>query len=64
MSVSDKLKAGAYTYAVEVKAGGKAVKVDTYTTVKVDGISYGEGGAVLTAGPVTIPIGSILKIEN
>ena len=63
-SVSDKLKEGTYTYAVEVKSGSKAVDVTTYTTVKVDGISYGEGGAVLTAGPIQIPIGSILKIEN
>lgn len=41
---------------------GIAVPQTTYFTGKVDGLSYSPTGAVLTSGPVDIPIGSIRRI--
>ena len=57
------LKEGGYRYYVDVKGGdGKAVEVETYTTARVDGITYGNDGALLTAGPLRIKPGAIVKI--
>jgi flagellar basal-body rod modification protein FlgD len=57
------LKEGGYRYTVEVKgADGKAVEVETYTTARIDGITYGQDGALLTAGPLRIKPGSIITI--
>jgi hypothetical protein len=48
---------------VDVKGGdGKAVEVETYTRARVDGITYGTDGALLTAGPLRIKPGAIIKI--
>lgn len=41
---------------------GVAVPQTTYFTGRVDGLSYSPTGAVLTSGPVDIPIGSIRRI--
>lgn len=57
------LKEGGYRYYIDVKsADGKAVQVETYTTARIDGITYGQDGALLTAGPLRIKPGSIVKI--
>ena len=57
------LKEGGYRYYIDVKGGdGKAVEVETYTTARVDGITYGNDGALLTAGPLRIKPGAIVKI--
>ena len=57
------LKEGGYRYYVDVKGGdGKAVEVETYTKARVDGITYGTDGALLTAGPLRIKPGAIIKI--
>ena len=57
------LKEGGYRYYVDVKGGdGKAVEVETYTTARVDGITYSNDGALLTAGPLRIKPGAIVKI--
>jgi flagellar basal-body rod modification protein FlgD len=57
------LKEGGYKYYIDVKGGdGKAVEVETYTTARVDGITYGNDGALLTAGPLRIKPGAIVKI--
>jgi flagellar basal-body rod modification protein FlgD len=57
------LKEGGYRYYIDVKGGdGKAVQVETYTTARVDGITYGNDGALLTAGPLRIKPGAIVKI--
>ena len=51
------LPPGSYRYAVEIAdATGAAVPVQTFTSGTVDGVRYGESGAVLTAGPRTIGI--------
>jgi flagellar basal-body rod modification protein FlgD len=57
------LKEGGYRYYIDVKGGdGKAVEVETYTTARVDGITYSNDGALLTAGPLRIKPGAIVKI--
>ena len=57
------LKEGGYRYVIDVKApDGKAVDVETYTTARIDGITYGQDGALLTAGPLRIKPGSIVTI--
>jgi flagellar basal-body rod modification protein FlgD len=57
------LREGGYRYYVDVKnTEGKAVQVETYATARIDGITYGQDGALLTAGPLRITPGSIIKI--
>lgn len=57
------LKEGGYRYYIDVKDGdNKAVQVETYTTARIDGITYGQDGALLTAGPLRIKPGAIVKI--
>ena len=57
------LEKGGYRYYIDVKGGdGKAVEVETYTTARIDGITYGNDGALLTAGPLRIKPGAIVKI--
>ena len=59
------LPAGTYTYKIDaVDSGGKAVSVQTYTTARIDGVSTGTKGLVLTAGGITIPYGSVVRISN
>jgi len=57
------LEEGGYRYYIDVKgADNKAVPVETYTTARIDGITYGQDGALLTAGPLRIKPGAIVKI--
>jgi flagellar hook assembly protein FlgD len=57
------LKEGGYKYYIDVKGtDGKAVDVETYTTARIDGITYSQDGALLTAGPLRIKPNSIVKI--
>ena len=56
---------GTYTYSIDATdSTGAAVKVQTYTTARIDGVSSGPNGLVLTAGGITIPYGSIVRIFN
>lgn len=62
-AAAEGLAPGAYTYAVEVRDGaGETVPVQTFVTGRIDGVRYGSTGPVLTAGPLQIPIGSIVEI--
>lgn len=57
------LPAGTYTYQVDITdAGGTESPAQTYMSGKIDGVRYTSDGPVLTAGGITIPFGSILKI--
>jgi flagellar basal-body rod modification protein FlgD len=59
------LPAGTYSYSIDVKdASGNAVSVQTYMTGKIDGISSGQNGIVLTSGGLQIPYGSVIQIFN
>lgn len=62
-SAAQKLSEGMYTYRIDVKdAKGVTTTQKSYSVGKVDGISYNATGAVLTAGPMTFNIGSVVKI--
>ncbi|MDB4878207.1 MAG: flagellar biosynthesis protein FlgD [Gemmatimonadetes bacterium] len=64
-SASSGLPAGTYTYSVDAKdSAGAAVAVQTYVTGRVDGISTGANGLVLTSGGLTIPYANIVQILN
>jgi flagellar basal-body rod modification protein FlgD len=56
---------GTYTYSIDATdSSGAPVAVQTYTTARIDGVSSGQNGLVLTAGGITIPYGSIVRIFN
>jgi flagellar basal-body rod modification protein FlgD len=63
--LTDGLTPGTYTYKIDATdSGGKAVNVQTYTTARIDGVSTGASGLVLTSGDITIPYGSVVRISN
>jgi flagellar basal-body rod modification protein FlgD len=54
---------GRYTYEVELtSAAGAPVAVQTYSTLRVDGLKLTQNGPVLTSGPVQIPLGAVIEI--
>jgi flagellar basal-body rod modification protein FlgD len=64
-SATKNLPPGTYTYSVDAKDGsGTAVTVQTYTTGKVDGISSGQNGIMLTIGGITVPYSGVIQIIN
>jgi len=64
-SLTSGLSAGTYTYKIDaVDGNGQAVNVQTYTTARIDGVSTGANGLVLTSGNITIPYGSVVRISN
>jgi|KBSSwiStaDraftv2_1062776.scaffolds.fasta_scaffold922389_1 flagellar basal-body rod modification protein FlgD len=63
--MTEGLAPGTYTYSIDATdSSGSPVKVQTYTTARIDGVSSGQNGLVLTAGGITIPYGSIVRIFN
>jgi flagellar basal-body rod modification protein FlgD len=59
------LPAGTYTYSIDVKdASGNAVNVQTYMSGRVDGITSGPNGIMLTVGGLSIPYASVTSILN
>ena len=63
--LTDGLAPGTYTYKIDAVDGdGKAVSVQTYTTARIDGVTTGQTGLVLTSGGITIPYGSVVRISN
>ena len=63
--LTEKLTPGTYTYKIDAVDGdGKAVSVQTYTTARIDGVTTGTSGLVLTSGGITIPYGSVVRISN
>jgi flagellar basal-body rod modification protein FlgD len=64
-SAADGLPAGAYTYSVDgADATGNPVAVQTYMTGKIDGISTGTNGIMLTSGLLTIPYVNVTQVLN
>jgi flagellar basal-body rod modification protein FlgD len=56
---------GTYTYSIDAKdSAGGPVAVQTYTSGRVDGVSTGQNGLVLTAGGLTIPYANVVQITN
>ncbi len=63
--LAEGLEPGTYTYSIDaLDDAGKKIDVQTYTTARVDGVSSGANGLVLTSGDITIPYGSIVRITN
>jgi flagellar basal-body rod modification protein FlgD len=59
------LTSGAYTYNLTVTdASGNPVSVTTYTVGRIDSLQATANGPVLTAGPLSIPFGSVVGIGN
>lgn len=64
-SATSGLQDGAYTYSIDAKdSAGASVAVQTYTTGKVDGITTGTNGLILTSGSMSIPYASVIQITN
>ena len=64
-SATSGLSDGAYTYSIDAKdSAAAAVAVQTYTTGKIDGISTGANGLVLTSGMLSIPYANVVQITN
>ena len=63
-SAASKAGEGVHSYVVEVKNGDEEVAVESYMTGRVDGVRYGANGAVLTAGPMTIGIGQVIRVSD
>ena len=64
-SAAEDLPAGPYYFAVDVAdASGKPVPARPLVQTRVDGVSYGPGGPILTAGTIEIPFGAIIRIAT
>lgn len=62
-TAAQSLKAGAYTYTIEVSDGSKTpVPVRTFTIGQIDGVRSSANGPVLTSGKLVFPFGSIVEI--
>ena len=61
---ADDVPPGVYDFAIRVKNGDTEVPVERYVKGRVDGVRYGAGGAVLTAGKLTIGIGHVIRVAN
>ena len=64
-SAAGGLAPGSYTFRITVNdLQGNPQPQTTYISALVDGISYDSTGAVLTSGPLNIPIGSVRRIAG
>jgi flagellar basal-body rod modification protein FlgD len=59
------LTPGIYTVAVEVAGDdGQTVAAQTYTTARIDGVRFEREGPVLLAGPLELPLATVVEITN
>ena len=57
------LPSGTYTWQLDVRTPqGAAVPVTPFITGRVSGVEYGPGGAMLVAGRLRIPIGTVVSL--
>lgn len=64
-SAAKGLAAGTYRYEISVQDAERgAVKVDPYTTGRVDGVRNGPGGPVFILGDREVPLISVVEIYN
>ncbi len=62
---ADGLAPGVYHYAVDVAdAAGNPIEVQPYTIARIDGISSSADGPILRAGPLRIPLISVVEIAG
>jgi flagellar basal-body rod modification protein FlgD len=61
----DGVKDGNYSYAIDAQdVDGNAIGVTTYMKGRVDGISSGTNGLVLTLGNLQIPYANVVSVMN
>ena len=59
------LPAGAYNFTVKgISASGTAVSAATYTTGRVDGVSFANNTPTLSIGAVTVPITDVISVKG
>lgn len=56
------LPAGTYRYEVQVVGSEGAVEVETFSSLRIDGVRYTPNGPVLLAGDVEVPLSSVVEI--
>ena len=62
---ADGLAPGVYHYAIDVTdASGNAIAVQSYTVARIDGIASSANGPILRAGPLEIPLISVVEIAG
>lgn len=62
---ADGLPPGAYHFAIDVAdESGNAIAVQTYTVARIDGIASSANGPILRAGPLEIPLISVVEIAG
>lgn len=59
------LPAGAYNFAVKaVSAGGAAVPATTYTTGRIDGVTFANGKPMLTIGGASVALSDLINVKG
>jgi len=62
---ADGLAPGVYHYVVDVTdAAGNAIDVQHYTIARIDGVASSANGPILRAGPLQIPLISVVEIAR
>jgi flagellar basal-body rod modification protein FlgD len=62
---ADGLAPGTYHFAIDVTdASGNPITVQTYTVARVDGVASSPNGPILRAGPLEIPLTSVVEIAG
>lgn len=56
------LPPGTYRYEVQVAGPEGAVEVETFSSLRVDGVRYTPNGPVLLAGDVEIPLSNVVEL--
>lgn len=58
----NELPAGTYRYEVQVQGAEGAVEVETFSSLRIDGVRYTPNGPVLLSGDVEIPLSNVVEL--
>jgi flagellar basal-body rod modification protein FlgD len=58
------LPQGTYRYEVQVQGAEGAVEVETFSSLRIDGVRYTPQGPVLLSGDVEIPLSSVVELVS
>lgn len=62
-AAAEGLEPGQYSYELNVVGeDGRAVEVQTFARMQIDGVRYGPGGPMLISGNLEIPLGSVVEV--
>ena len=53
-----------YRYEVQVQGAEGAVEVETFSSLRIDGVRYTPQGPVLLSGDVEIPLSSVVELVS